>query len=134
MPVEQQTDLTVPQADVIALILAERQYQDAKWGDLGHHPHPLGEWLLVLDGKLREAITLWQQSKGDDATLAKVTYLAAAAVACLECVGRPMVDEWIRGMEFQRTNCGYMSPNERAKRWYPVLEAIQARREQERQT
>jgi|GEM_PF-3953868 len=128
---EKVTAKGIPQPDVFDLIRAERAYQDAKWGKLAEHSHPLGEWLLVIEGKLREAVTLWQQGKGDGATLSKVAYIAATAVACLESVGGPLIDEWMEGMELQRANSGYLSPNQRAKRWYPVLEEIIARRNAE---
>lgn len=121
------SETSIPQSDVFDLIRAERAYQAAKWTEAHDKQHPLGEWLLVCEGKLREAITMWQKNGSDSDTLSKLTYLAAVCVACLERLGGPMVAEWTRSMEFTRTNCGYMSPSERAKCWYPVLEAIQAR-------
>lgn len=113
------------QADVFALIAAERAYQDAKWAN---NPHPLGEWLLLIDGKLREAITDWQASAKDADVLVRVAYITAVGVACLEQLGGPMVADQIRNMEFTKTNCGYMTPSPRAQCWWQALEAIQARR------
>lgn len=115
----------LPQADVFDLIRAERAYQDAKWAN---NPHPLGEWLLLIDGKVGEAITDWRSSKKDTDVLAKVTYIAAVAVACLEQLGGPLVTEAIRNMEFMKTNCGYVTPSPRAKCWWDALEVIQERR------
>lgn len=119
----------IPQADVFDLIRAERAYQDVMW--VGADQSKLGEWLLVIDNKLREAIGLWNKRDADADVLSKVTYLAAVAVAYLEHVGGPMLAEWVKGMEFQRANAGYIVPNQRAKRWYPVLEEILARRNAE---
>lgn len=72
-------------SDVYVTIDDERTYQDLRWGDIDANPHTVGEWLLILQGELDEAIKAWQKSVAPPhSALDEVRQIAAVAVACLE--------------------------------------------------
>lgn len=67
-------------------------------------PHTVGEWLLILQREVQEAIDAWL--KGDSqAGLEEVLQVAAVAVACMEQHGvreRRAVEAIIEGLETGR--------------------------------
>ena len=65
-------------------IVAERAYQEAKWGTLAQHPHDVAGWLLVMRKELDEALTAWASTRGDDAALLEILQVVSVGVACLE--------------------------------------------------
>lgn len=71
------------QFEVFDAVAAERRYQDRKWGSITEHPHSLGDWLLILEGEVKEAKAAWLKL-GTPATLLEVLQVAAVGVACLE--------------------------------------------------
>lgn len=121
-------DPRLSQPDVFALIQAERTYQDAKWGGIAEHPHPVGEWLLIMQGKLEEAVAFWRKGLSNDvAALHKVISLAAVAAACLEQHGGPLALQAMHDMEFMKTNWQYATPGKKSEAYWPVLEAMRER-------
>lgn len=71
-------------AEIFRAINRERDYQDKKWGTIYERPHTVGEWLLIAQGELNEAIQAWQKSVGDDKALEEFLQVVAVGVACLE--------------------------------------------------
>jgi hypothetical protein len=69
---------------VFRAVQRERAHQSAKYGTLDENPHTVGEWLLVLQGELAEAVHGWQKHSGDDAALVEILQVVAVGVACLE--------------------------------------------------
>lgn len=65
----------------------ERKYQDSKWGSIKEHPHTVGEWLLIVQGELDEAINAWQKGKGDAGALEELLQVMAVCRACFEQCG-----------------------------------------------
>lgn len=115
------------QPDVLALIRAERAYQDRKWGPITDRPHEVGAWLLVMKGKLDAAIRAWQGTPGDGPALTELVKAVAVGVACLEQHAGPVVLKAIADMEFARANLSYMTPTRRAECYWPVLDVLVAR-------
>lgn len=69
-------------------IAAERQRQDAKWGEQNHQP---GQWMLILNEELGEvAKSILENDRAN--YLVELTQAAAVLVAWIECEQRRMVD------------------------------------------
>jgi hypothetical protein len=64
-------------------VLKERRYQDMKWGTSTERRHPIGEWLVILEGELAEAKEAWLRRNNEDA-LKEILQVAAVGMACLE--------------------------------------------------
>ena len=90
-------------AGALANIVAERQKQDAKWGQQDHHPV---YWTGILAEELGEvakgSIELDGKSAGGDSEQfhaimelrEEVVQIAAVAVAMIECIDRGELDKW----------------------------------------
>lgn len=75
---------------VFAEIDEERDHQDRKWGTIQQKPHTVGEWLLILQGELDEAIKAWQKNTPEPhSALDEIRQVASVAVAALEQHGCP---------------------------------------------
>lgn len=72
-------------------VLAERDRQDAKWGEQNHHPM---QWLAILSeevGELAKEVNEhhWREKRDTLAKMrAELVQVAAVAVAWLECLNR----------------------------------------------
>lgn len=66
---------------IIDAIQRERDYQDRKWGV---KPHPVGSFILIMQGELEEAAQAWRKSGGDGEALRELLQVIAVGVACLE--------------------------------------------------
>jgi hypothetical protein len=66
---------------IFAAISREREYQQCKWGD---KPHTVGEWLLIAQGELDEAISAWTKDISDEQALSELLQVTAVGVAALE--------------------------------------------------
>ena len=76
------------QSEVFSAIAAERDYQDAKWGDLDEKNQSLAGFLLILRKELEEAEMGWMKNKGGrDSALGEIVQIAAVAVAALQQYG-----------------------------------------------
>jgi len=62
----------------------ERRYQNLKWGTIKEHPHTVGEWLLIMQGELNEAIEAWRKGANDERALQEILQAVAVGVACIE--------------------------------------------------
>lgn len=83
------------QEHVVGLILAERERQEAKWGQQDHEPEV---WLTILGeefGEFCKALLEFRFGKGCPSAMQKeLVQIAAVAVAMLECCDR---QEWCLG-------------------------------------
>jgi NTP pyrophosphatase (non-canonical NTP hydrolase) len=70
--------------DIIQAIDIERAYQDKRWGTIQMRPHTVGEWLLIMQGELDEAIQAWQKGTTDTAALEEILQVVTVGVACME--------------------------------------------------
>lgn len=69
--------------EVFALIRAERDRQDAKWG--ADRQQSCAGFLLVLEAELAEAKAGWMKNvEGKHAAMREIVQVAAVAVAALE--------------------------------------------------
>jgi hypothetical protein len=118
-------DVPISQMIAFALIKAERRYQDGKWGSLDEHPHEVGAWLLVMQGKVDAAVKKWQTTAGSDVpALWEVIKALAVGVACLEQHGGELLRQAIADMEFARTNLAYTTPGARERAYWPLLDKV----------
>ena len=68
---------------VYNIVLIERGYQDAKWGDIEQSPHTIEEWLQIMQDELDEARTAFEG--GDEAAaMQEISQVAAVAFAAME--------------------------------------------------
>lgn len=74
--------------DVFALVHGERLYQDARWGEIAHHPHEVGGWLTLMSVRIARAMEAWSRA-GEDAALEELRKVIALGVACAEQHGLP---------------------------------------------
>jgi len=65
-------------------IMAERKYQDLKWGDPSTHTHTVGEFILVLEKNLADVKKTWHTASPPGKTLNEILQLVAVGVACME--------------------------------------------------
>lgn len=65
-------------------IVAERHYQDRKWGTIQEHPLEVSAWLIVMRKLLNDAEAAWCWQRGDVGALDEIRKVAAVAVACME--------------------------------------------------
>ena len=79
-----QIETTPERAVAIRAIFRERDHQDEKWDISKENIYSVGEWLLVMQAELNEALEAWVKNKGDSAALEEIVQVAAAAFACLE--------------------------------------------------
>jgi hypothetical protein len=73
----------VPRTDVINAIIAERTYQDLKWGTIEQKIHTIPNWLLIMKKELIEAEDAWMKN-GDSDALLEILQVVATGFACLE--------------------------------------------------
>jgi hypothetical protein len=121
------TNPHLDQCDVLALIQAERAYQDRKWGSVADHPHEVGAWLLVMKGKLDAAIAKWQTTPNDVPALAELVKAVAVGVACMEQHGGNLLMNQLRVMDHTKPLYHGNFPSRRDQCYWPVLEAIRQR-------
>lgn len=87
-------------AEVLEAVNGERDYQEGKYED---HYHAVGEWLLLMEEKLRTAKAAWYRSGREGCTSAalhEVRKVAAVAVACLEQHGAPRREVIVQACRF----------------------------------
>lgn len=65
-------------------LLEERAFQDGKWGTIEENPHTIGEWLLIMQKELTEAIDAYFQRPANRLMLDEIRQVAAVAIACME--------------------------------------------------
>lgn len=77
---------SVEQAEAVAALMGEREYQDIKHGPLdGRGSHTLGEWLLLIESELAEAKqALIKGGRGRDTVRHEIIQVGALCVAALE--------------------------------------------------
>jgi len=69
---------------IFEIISEEREYQDLRWGGLGHDlEHTISEWVLFIEYHLGEAKRLLYE-EGEWPALGEIRKIAAMAVACME--------------------------------------------------
>lgn len=71
-------------SEVYEAIDSERDYQDAKWGSIGQHPHEVEVWLLLMEQYLADARKAWASSPRDEAALLELRKVVSLGVACME--------------------------------------------------
>lgn len=71
---------------VYCAIMEEREYQEAK---RPNKQLTVGEWLVVVQAELNEAMQAWVKGDGDRDALCELVQVAACVVACLEQHGAP---------------------------------------------
>ncbi len=69
---------------VFDAIVAERAYQDEKWGTIKDNPHTIPEWILIMEKELAEAKAAYFQRPADREMLDEIRQVIAVGVACLE--------------------------------------------------
>ena len=79
--------------DAFNAIVAERHYQDRKWGATQEHPHEVGAWLTVIRKLIADADAAWCGQRGDVGALDEIRKIAAVAVACMEQHGTVLRQE-----------------------------------------
>ena len=67
--------------EFMRVMQAERKYQISKWGE---NSHTVGEWLLVAQREMNQAVSAWTEHKGDAAALAELVQVATVIMACFE--------------------------------------------------
>ena len=83
---------TMEQADALTAVIAERSYQDAKWGTVDERPKEVGSWLTLMRKLLRDAEDNWATSDNDQGALAELRKVVAVGLACFEQHGVPERD------------------------------------------
>jgi hypothetical protein len=82
------------QADVLAAIVRERQYQDDTRGPTTTRLHDVGAWLTLARYQMRAAEAAWSTQPSDAEALRELLQAAEIITACLEQHGvyeRPQV-------------------------------------------
>lgn len=91
-------------ADVYAVLDGERDYQDARWGGTlsGERPgdgsRSVDEFVLYMEGYMREAVHLASHSADKNTTLDVLRKVVALGVACFEQHGVPPRVKTVRGL------------------------------------
>jgi hypothetical protein len=112
-------------SDVFAILTAERLHQTRKRGDLDAHPLTVGEYLLVMQRELAEAVEAWAKGHPDDtAALCEVVQVAAVAVACLEQHGFGLVVEMATHLERVADLGPAVQPDARLAAWEEALRSV----------
>ncbi len=71
--------------EVQRVVAEERQFQDAKWGDIDAHGHTLGDWLHIAEAELAEAKTaLIKGGSGRNSLRSEIIQTIAVLQAALE--------------------------------------------------
>jgi len=73
--------------DVYVKIDQERDYQDERWGGKSHdETHTLGDWILLMEGRLADARTAFCKGQTADAIhlVRQTTAIGVAALEVLE--------------------------------------------------
>jgi hypothetical protein len=74
--------------EVFALITAEREYQDAKWGSIEENQQSLAGFLLIIRKELEEAEAGWMKNvPGKHSALSELIQVAATSIAALQQYG-----------------------------------------------
>jgi hypothetical protein len=109
-------------SDVFAILTGERLHQTRKWGDLDAHPLTVGDYLLVMQQELGEAVQAWTKGHPDDtAALCEVVQVAAVAVACLEQHGFGLAVEMATHLERVKDMGPAVQPDARLAAWSEAL-------------
>ena len=86
--------MSIDPAFVNWAIVAERRFQDKKWGAIEDNPHTLGEWILIAESELNEAkLALIKGGKDRDGVRAELIQTAAVIYAALEQHGIQDTDD-----------------------------------------
>lgn len=71
--------------EVVNAVIAERVFQDEKWGKVDDNPHEIGVWLLLIEAELQEAkMALIKGGKDRNSLRAEIIQVAALCIAALE--------------------------------------------------
>lgn len=78
------------QAQAIAAVVAERNYQDDKWGTVTDRPREVGTYLTLVRAHMVEADAGCAVNNHDEVALEEVRKVVALGMACLEQYGSPV--------------------------------------------
>ncbi len=70
--------------DIFGAIKREREHQIRKYGDAANRPRSIGEYLLVMQIELQEAIDEWGSTDGNDGALEEILQVVSVGVACMQ--------------------------------------------------
>jgi hypothetical protein len=74
-----------PAEKALMAIIAERRFQDDKYGTVDKVGHSIGEWILLIEDELAEAKrALIKGGTGRDSVLMEIVQIAALGMACIE--------------------------------------------------
>jgi len=70
--------------DVFAAIRAEREYQDGKYGSISERYLSLGDWLVIMQAELHEAMEAFVKGRSPVPCLAEILQVVSVGVAALQ--------------------------------------------------
>ena len=88
LPEADSVAVTPAQWEVFKAVLAERGYQDEKWGTVRENPHSQLEWVVIMQQYLEKAKLAWMGDMADVQVRREVLKVVALGVAMLEQHGR----------------------------------------------